>query len=866
MRSPVFILVSVLAVCASVSVPAAADTLLAGYEPSETNLTVTSPDASVTTLASVQGGIGGVPTATEGIYVLQLTWAGETDRKVEIRHNWTGFTFDLLGEDRILVDVYMTSQLSPDLNGIWDDVFSWHQALSVPPNPNEWYTLEFDVSGCNNTSLDHISALIFEGMEVNDGTIYFDNLRLVCSSPTGVIAAGHDSRIDLRWQPVSVPSLQGYNVYRAASEAGPFTKLNSAVHTVSVYSDFFGTNDQTYYYYVTAVDGGSVESDASDIVSSTSYAMTDDQLLTSVQEATFRYFWDFGHPVSGMARERYALYDRQTVTTGGSGMGLITIIVGVERGFITRAQAAERILNILTFLQDTAPRYHGAWSHWMDGTTGVTIPVDYDGGGNPIVSADIVETSYLIQGMFTVRQYFDSTDAVETEIRSRATQLYEEVDWDWYRRPGETDGTHLYWLWSPTHGWEGSFPFGGAEVMITYLLAIASPTHPIPASCYYDGFGGGGSYENGNRYYGFTQWASAYETPMFWTHYSYLGFDPRDKSDNYCNYFNNSRNISLIDREYCIDNPKGFTGYSDLVWGLTASYCPWGYVVHAPGGTDNGTITPTAAISSIPYTPAESLDTLKHFYHTYGNDLWGPFGFYDAFNLQENWYSDGYLAIDQGTIVPMIENYRTQFCWDLFMANPEIQPMLDSIGWATGSGAGLKVKYYEGSWSSLPDFAALTPVFEEVASIPKENIGNRDDYYGLRFSGYISIDQPGTYTFYTNSDDGSKLYIDSVLVVDNDGLHGFQERSGTISLTAGMHTITVDFFEADGNVLLEASYAGPGIIKQKIPVNVLFQCNLAGDSNNDCHVDITDLRIMAADWLNDYTFVDFAEIAGSWLE
>jgi putative glucoamylase/PA14 domain-containing protein len=472
----------------------------------------------------------------------------------------------------------------------------------------------------------------------------------------------------------------------------------------------------------------------------------------------------------------------------------------------------------------------------------------------------------MVQGMFAARQYFDSADPVEAEIRSRATQLCEGVEWDWYRRAGETDGTHLYWLWSPTHGWDNSFPFGGAEVMITYLMAIASPTHPIPASCYYDGFGGGGGYENGDRYYGFTQWVSAYETMMFWTHYSYLGFDPREKRDNYCNYFDNSRNTSLIDREYCIENPGGFTGYSDLVWGLTASYSPWGYIGHAPGGADNGTITPTAAISSIPYTPAESLASLKHFYHTYGNDLWGPFGFYDAFNLGENWYSDGYLAIDQGTIVPMIENSRTGFCWDLFMSSPEIQPMLDSIGWATGSGAGLKVKYYEGSWSSIPDFGTLTPVFEEVASIPKENIGNRDDYYGLRFRGFISIDQPGTYTFYTNSDDGSNLYIDGVLVVDNDGLHGEQERSGTISLTAGKHLIKVDFIEADGNALLEVSYAGPGITKQKMPVNVLFRCNLDGDINNDCCVDITDLRIMAADWLNDYTFVDFAEMAGSWLE
>ena len=442
--------------------------------------------------------------------------------------------------------------------------------------------------------------------------------------------------------------------------------------------------------------------------------------------------------------------------------------------------------------------------------------------------------------------------------------MWESVEWDWYLGGGEV----LYWLWSPTVGFDFHI-YGYNECMITYLLAIASPTHPIPASCYYDAWTAGNSYNNGNAYYDNRQWVGwPFGGPLFWTHYSCLGFDPRNKRDDYCNYFNNSRNIALIHQAYSIDNPSGYLGYSENCWGLTASTDPWGYNVHEPVAyRDNGTITPTAAISSIPYTPAESLAALKHFYHTYGEDgLWGPFGFVDAFNLGENWFAPGYNAIDQGTIVPMIENYRTQFCWDLFMSNPEIQPALDDIGWATGSGAGLTVKYYEGDWSSLPNYSSLTPVFEEVASIPNANIRNRDDYYGLRFSGYISIDQSGTYTFYTNSDDGSKLYIGGVLVVNNDGLHGPQEVSGSISLTAGMHAIIVDYFEADGGDLLEASYAGPGVTKQKIPVNVLFQCNLAGDINNDCHVDIADLRIMAADWLNDHTFVDFADMAGSWLE
>ena len=679
-----------------------------------------------------------------------------------------------------------------------------------------------------------------------------------------LVATGHDSRIDLRWSPSSASGLDGYNIYRSRYVAGNYAKINGSVHTVSVYSDFFGENIRPYCYYVKPVVNG-VEGAASGIVTATPYAMTDEQLLTSIQEAAFRYFWDFAHPDSGMARERYAAYDRQSVTTGGSGFGLMNLIVGVERGFIARSEAAGLTLKVLTFLQDTAPRYHGAWSHWMDGTTGASLPIDYDDDENPIIAADIVETSYMVQAMLTARQYFDAADPVETEIRSRATQLFEEVEWDWYRRPDETDGTHLYWYWSPTHGWYDSFPFGGAEVMITYLVAIASPTHPIPASCYYDGFGGGGAYKNGDRYYGLTQWVSAYETPMFWTHYSFLGFDPRDKHDNYCNYFENSRNIALIDRAYCAHNPNEFAGYSDLVWGLTASYNPWGYVAHAPGGADNGTITPTAAISSMPYTPTESLATLKHFYYTYGSDLWGPFGFYDAFNLQENnWYSGGYLAIDQGTMAPMIENYRTGLCWDLFMANPEILPMLESIGWAVRGDNGLNYEYYEGLWTSLPDFDSLTPVATGKANNFDIGLRQQDDSFALRFTGYIEIPSNGGYTFYLNSDDGSKLYINDELIVDNDGTHGIQESSGYRYLLEGIHPITVTYFDNGGENELIASYSSLHIPKTQIPVNTLFRCHWQGDYNQDCVVDINDLMTIAENWLAEYDYHDFSNIASDW--
>lgn len=849
------------------SLLSASETLLVGYETSETTLSISSPDSGMT-LTKVLGGISGTPAATQGSYVLKAIWTGQTDRKVEIRHN--GLNYNLAGFEKALVDVFIPTGAalfqSNGKIGFWSDNWlpdNWSQGDILPTENNKWFTITMDVSSFNPGQLDHISALVLENYGADNGTVYVDNIRLFSCKPTGLTATGHDRRIDLRWEPVA--GVTGYNIYRANSAAGPFTKINTSLDSITVRSDFLGTNGSTKYYYVTSVISG-IESSPTDIVSAETYAMTDEQLLNSIQEATFRYCWDFAHPDSGMIRERFAAYDRQTVTTGGSGFGLFNIIVGAERGWITRTQAAERTLKMVSFLQDNASRYHGVWSHWMNGTTGVSIPADHDSNGNPIISGDIVETSYAIAGMLAARQYFDANNTTETQIRARTTQLWEEVEWDFYRRASDTDGTHLWWYWSPDTGWDGSFGFGGAEVLITYILAIASPTHSIPPSCYYDGFGGGGGYKNGNRYYGYTQWVSPFETPMFWTHYSFLGFDPRDKNDNYCNYFENSRNIALIDRAYCAANPKGFIGYSDLVWGLTDCYSPPGFGYnHRPGNTDDGTIAPTSALSSMPYTPTESIATMKHFYYTYGSGLWGPFGFYDAFNLDQSWYCNDYLAIDQGTIVPMIENYRTGLCWDLFMANPEIWQMLDSIGWATRADNGLNYEYYEGTWTSLPDFDLLTPTATGIAHNFDIGLRQRDDYFAMRFTGYFDIQSVGGYTFYLSSDDGSRLYIDGVLLIDNDGQHSVTEESGYKYLLTGRHSITVEYLEYDGNNSLLVSYSKNTIPKKQMPVNILFRCDLAGDFTGDCLINFHDLKILTDNWLTDYDFLDFAKMAQNWL-
>ncbi|MCP5521958.1 MAG: beta-glucosidase [Verrucomicrobiales bacterium] len=404
--------------------------------------------------------------------------------------------------------------------------------------------------------------------------------------------------------------------------------------------------------------------------------MTDEELLTSVQAATFRYFWDYAHPTSGLARERTGSGD--TCTSGGTGFGLMAICVAAERGFVSRETAVERLNTLLSFLENRAERYHGAWAHWIHGATGNTIPFSrYDDGG------DIVETAYLAQGLLTVRRCFDRETPDERELVARATRLWEGIEWDWYL--GEPPGKQLWWHWSPNHGWRMNHRIGGHfnECLIAYLLAIASPTHPIPADCYRLGWVGEppDGYLNGHEYYGqhlAVGWP--YGGPLFFTHYSFLGFDPRAWRDEFCDYFANNRAISLINRAWCADNPHGFAVYSDLFWGLTASDDPDGYSAHEPRH-DNGTIAPTAALSAMPYVPAESIATLRHLYEEHGARIWGHCGFKDAFNPTRDWVADGHLAIDQGPIIVMIENHRSGLCWRKFMANPEIPAALARMGW-----------------------------------------------------------------------------------------------------------------------------------------------------------------------------------------
>jgi len=559
---------------------------------------------------------------------------------------------------------------------------------------NEWYNIRFPLQpfkdNPGNADLTRIKT-IFYGQDVADGnvhTLYLDEIRMVSGQntdttppaiPDNIAATGYEKHVVIEWDAVTDEDLAGYNIYRAAP-GGTFQKIGAATADLTIYCDYHGLTAHSYYYKISAYDQNYNESEMSAEAFATTKTLDDEELLDMVQEMTFRYFWNYAHPVSGLARERYP-GDPETVTSGGSGMGMMSIPVAIERGFITRDEGAAHVLKMLNFLKD-ADRFHGAWSHWLNGTSGTAIPFSSkDDGG------DLVETAYVAQGLLTVRQYFNSENSIETQIRSLATELWESIEWNWYRRTSTSNV--LYWHWSPNYEWEMNMPiYGFNECMIVYLLAIASPTYPVPASLWEAGWASQYYYDNVNTFYGITQDVGLDRGgPLFFTHYSFLGFDPRGKKDGHTNYFINNRNISLINRAWCIDNPGNFVGYGEECWGLTASDDPLvGYMAHEPTAErDNGTITPTAALSAFPYTPAESMQALKHFYRVLGEDIVGALGFKDAFNQSENWVAGSYIAIDQGPIIIMIENYRSSLLWDNFMANPEIQPMLEAVGFVPDS-------------------------------------------------------------------------------------------------------------------------------------------------------------------------------------
>lgn len=406
--------------------------------------------------------------------------------------------------------------------------------------------------------------------------------------------------------------------------------------------------------------------------------LSDSALVELVQKQSFRYFWDFAHPVSGLSRERSNIaydYGNEVVTTGGTGFGIMAVIVASERKWISRDTAAKFLLKLVKFLAKS-DSYHGVFPHWLHGATGRTIPFSRKDDG-----ADLVETSYLFQGLLCAREYFNTDNRTERELRNRITWLWNDIEWNWFTREGQEV---LYWHWSPNNGWSMNFPIRGFnECLIVYVLAASANRYPVSSAVYHRGWAESNFFNNGKEFYGIRlPLGFDYGGPLFFSHYSFLGLDPRGLKDRYADYWEQNKNHTMINREHCVRNPNGFAGYSADCWGLTASDSYHGYDAHSPTN-DNGTITPTAALSAFPYTPAYSMQALKHFYNRLGDKIWSEYGFIDAFNETKNWYASSHLAIDQGPIIVMIENYRSSLLWNLFMNIPDIQEGLKKLGFTS---------------------------------------------------------------------------------------------------------------------------------------------------------------------------------------
>ncbi len=399
--------------------------------------------------------------------------------------------------------------------------------------------------------------------------------------------------------------------------------------------------------------------------------ITDDQLLNLVQQQTLKYFYDFGHPVSGLTRERNTSGD--VVTIGCSGFGIMALVTGVSRQFITRAQGLARMQLIVGFLKNNAQTFHGAFPHWLNGATGAVVPFSTQDDG-----ADLVETSFLMEGLLTARQYFNAVSAAETQLRADINTLYNNVQWNWFQNGQNT----LFWHWSPDFAWSTNQQVNGwNEALITYVLAASSTTYPITKAVYTNGWAGNGSMKNGNSYYNvLLPLGPAEGGPLFFSHYSFLGINPNGLSDAYASYDVQNKAHATINYNYCVANPIGYYGYGANCWGLTASdIANGGYNASSPT-SDLGVIAPTAAIASLPYTPTQSLQALRFFYYKLGDKMWGPYGFYDAFSLDATWFATSDLAIDEGPIIDMIENYRSGLLWSLFMSCPEVKTGMKNLG------------------------------------------------------------------------------------------------------------------------------------------------------------------------------------------
>ena len=568
----------------------------------------------------------------------------------------------------------------------------------------EWQQVLMPLAGIKGVNINEpskIIGIVFSQSQDSSSkrqTLYIDDIELlpeansaaVVESPAIENATGYAMHVDLSWKPVKDKNIRVIKIYRSA-DGNNFEPVGVQQPYINRYADFIGETGKKYFYKISYLNNNFSETKLSPVAEAATRPMSDAELLTMVQEASFRYYWEAAESVSGLAKENIA--GRQNmIATGASGFGIMALITGTERKFITRKEAANRFEKIVNFLEK-AETFHGAYPHFINGPTGKveTFFGKRDNG------ADLVETSFLMQGLLAARQYFSKEDPQEKLIRDKITSIWKKVEWSWFKQ--KEDSKFLYWHWSPDQGWVINHTLiGWNETMVTYLLAIASPTSPVPASMYYSGWANqgdtgqryrsgwgqtkeGSMYTNGNTYFGLKLDVGVSNGgPLFFTHYSYMGYDPHLITDAYTNYFRNNEKIAKINLRYCMQNPNHFTGYSDSAWGLTASDGPFDYSADEPiASRDHGKIAPTGAISSFPYTPAESMKALRNYYYNFGKFLWGEYGFKDAFDLTHNWCSEIYMGLNQAPMTVMIENYRTGLVWKLFMSDPDVKAGMEKL-------------------------------------------------------------------------------------------------------------------------------------------------------------------------------------------
>lgn len=487
-------------------------------------------------------------------------------------------------------------------------------------------------------------------------------------------------RVDLVWEKKADHAV--YEVRRAEKPEGPFETLENPLPMVNVFSDVLGESEITRYYQVRLSSVGNVSKDGewSEVVSATTIPFEREGFLTEVQEAGFRYYFDYANLGSNLPQEGIKPVDSwgpNMVSAVSTGMYFFNIAVGIEREFITREEGVAHVTKALKFLSEKTERIYGAFPHWIDGYTGEVIPFsDTDNG------ADMVETAIIAKGLIFAREFFDGDDPQEKMIREISDRLWREIEWDKFiKEPGVENV--MIWHWSPDHGFSDLPIVGFNESEIAYLLGIGSPTFPIDPTCYWEGWvGKNADYFNPRIVEGLEgpiklQLTHDYGIPMFVMHYSYLGLDPRKLPLPEGNLFEEFEQLTLANHDYCRMNSHRYKGY-DRYWGLTASLDPDGYRAHHPIHDDNGTISPTGAISSIAYQPEKVILMMEEMYLKEGGKLWGPFGFYDAFNPTRDWVATAYIGIDVGPIAPMIENHRSGKLWEVFMKAPEINKAIDA--------------------------------------------------------------------------------------------------------------------------------------------------------------------------------------------